>query len=72
MKLTRRTLSNFKQDLRDLLGQYDLELLFDDPDRNNPTNFLRELNSENPSEGLFIRFRPYIWDPKRPYQARQH
>lgn len=58
---------SFRDEFRELLGLYDLELQYKDSETNDPKQFI-----QSDGDDFYIRFRPYEWEAKREAERRQH
>lgn len=54
-----------RDEFRDILSCYDLELLYDDPDRDEPREYVFLERGEDQPDTYGIRFRPFGWEAKR-------
>ena len=62
----------FRDELRDVLSCYDLELIYDDAERDEPREYVIMEPGTSPEQPTtyLIRFRPFGWEPKREPQLR--
>jgi len=50
-----------RDELRDILGQYDLELMYEDEEKDEPRRYVRKLK-----DGTYvIQFRHFSWRPEK-------
>lgn len=61
-----KTLSKLRDDLRDVFGLYDLQMMYDDDDSDNPIEFISVMAGGE----MYIRLQPFNWSPKRDKKDR--